>query len=323
MQTNYAECERRVLLSEGGYTNDPRDPGGPTNFGITLHDARSYWKPSASAEDVRSMPRAIAEGIYKTKYWDKVGGDDLPAGVDYAVFDYAVNSGVARAMRVLDSTLAVEGRTLPQIVNAICDERMAFLRRLKAFPHFGAGWMRRVASVRAYALHLATAAQADAPEHPEAPEGSPKAYDEGSEDTPPATIPEWLLKRDPEPQKSPVVRSTDPAATQVAPTPQTQPTGSPRVWWKPWAAVGLGGGALSEWLDRLDDWLYQARDLIQHPNLVDAYHWLIQHPLFLLLPALALLGGLLWQDHKRTKALIKELECSRQSSASLPSSAAV
>lgn len=312
MQADYAECERRVLLSEGGYTNDPRDPGGPTNFGITLHDARAYWKPDATAEDVRAMPKGVAVEIYKTKYWDKVGGDDLPAGVDYAVFDYGVNSGVGRATKVLDSILEThQDYTLPQIVNAICDERMAFLRRLHTFPHFGAGWTRRVNSVRSYALHLATEAQSVAPPHPEDLSGSAKAYDE---DTTPAIVPDWLIK----PHKSSVVSSTDTPATQVAPMP-LQPLKAP--FWKPWAAWGLGLGGVSEWLDRADGWVDQAKDLLNHPSLVGAYHWLLQHPLFLLLPGLALLGGALWQDHKRTQSYIKELECSRQSLASQPASA--
>src|SRR5579863_3816769 len=99
MQADYGECERRILLSEGGYTNDPRDPGGPTNWGITLADARLHWKPDATAEDVRAMPREVAERIWKEKYWDALNCAALPHGVDYTVFDYGGNSGIGRSGR--------------------------------------------------------------------------------------------------------------------------------------------------------------------------------------------------------------------------------
>ena len=69
MQQNSPLNVYGALLSEGGYSNDPRDPGGPTNWGITLADARVHWKPDAAA-DVRTMPRSVAEAIYKAEYWD-------------------------------------------------------------------------------------------------------------------------------------------------------------------------------------------------------------------------------------------------------------
>src|SRR5258705_5153236 len=98
--SSYDEALRRVIVHEGGYSNHPTDPGGPTNWGITIHDARAYWKTEATAADVRSMPVEVAKDIYRSKYWDAMRCDDLPAGVDYAVFDYGVNSGIGRAVRV-------------------------------------------------------------------------------------------------------------------------------------------------------------------------------------------------------------------------------
>src|SRR5437764_7132898 len=91
--TWYPEAIRRLLVSEGGYVNHPSDPGGPTNFGITLGDYRRYVKADATTADVRAMKVEEAEAIYRTTYWDAMRGDDLPAGVDYCIFDYAVNSG--------------------------------------------------------------------------------------------------------------------------------------------------------------------------------------------------------------------------------------
>lgn len=178
MKADYDECERRVLLSEGGYTNDPRDPGGPTNWGITLADARAYWKRGATAEDVRNMPRGVACEIYKLKYWDELNGDQLPSGVDYSVFDYGINSGVSRSGRVLRSILALptkDWHVTPEVldklktvhaatvIEAINNERMSFLRGLRTFPHFGKGWTARVSSVRAYSEHIAHDLTGDPP----------------------------------------------------------------------------------------------------------------------------------------------------------------
>lgn len=151
--SNFDAALRLVLKHEGGYSNHPSDPGGPTNFGITLVTARRFWKISASAEDLRHIPQSVVADIYRRQYWDAVGGDDLPSGVDYCVFDYAVNSGPARARRSL--RLARSERTADaDIVNAICDERLAFLMRLKTWPVFGRGWERRVREVRDAALKM-------------------------------------------------------------------------------------------------------------------------------------------------------------------------
>jgi lysozyme family protein len=172
--SSYDEALRRVLAHEGGYTNHPSDPGGPTNFGITIGDYRRYAKPDATAADVRAMRLAEAKAIYRTKYWAALRCDEMPAGVDYALFDYGVNSGVGRAGRVLqrllgvaadgrigDETLAaVRRRDARKLIAWLCDERLAFLKRLKTRPVFGKGWSRRVAEVRAAALVMADRAQA-------------------------------------------------------------------------------------------------------------------------------------------------------------------
>jgi lysozyme family protein len=171
MQSSYDEALKHVLVHEGGYTNDPHDPGGPTNYGITIYDARKYWKHDATAADVRAMPLSVAKDIYKSKYWDAMHCDDLPAGVDYSVFDYGVNSGIGRAPKVLQRCLgvAVDGVIGPvtiaaakaadphKIVICVNDERLAFLKALRTWPHFGVGWGRRVAEVKAISLRMANA----------------------------------------------------------------------------------------------------------------------------------------------------------------------
>jgi lysozyme family protein len=166
---NCDEAIRRVLAAEGGYVNHPSDPGGPTNFGITLADYRRYVKADASAADVRAMKPDDAKAIYRDKYWGAMRCDELPAGVDYCVFDYAVNSGTGRVPKVMQRLLglsvtgridavtlaAAHSREPRALVQAICDERLRFLQGLKIWPVFGKGWTRRVAEVRAGALALA------------------------------------------------------------------------------------------------------------------------------------------------------------------------
>jgi len=168
----YDACLARLLAHEGGYTNHPADPGGPTNFGITITDYRKYVKPGAGAADVKAMQVEEAKRIYRAKYWDAQRCDALPAGVDDCVFDYGVNSGIGRSAKVLQrlcsvtadgrigaQTLAAAGKRDPAaLINAICDERLRFLKLLRTWPVFGKGWGRRVAEVRAFALQLARAA---------------------------------------------------------------------------------------------------------------------------------------------------------------------
>ncbi len=158
-----------VFPHEGGYTNDKADPGGPTNFGITIIDARKYWKPNSTAADVRAMPIAVAQDIYAKHYAAPLRYDELPAGIDYAVLDYGINSGIARSAKVLqrlcaiaadgrlggETLAAVAARDPRQLTVALCDERLRFLKSLKTWPVFGEGWGRRVAEVKALALHFA------------------------------------------------------------------------------------------------------------------------------------------------------------------------
>lgn len=172
MKENFEQALAGVLAHEGGYTHHPSDPGGPTNWGITIADARRYWRRGASAADVRAMPLSVAKSIYRAQYWNALRCDELPAGVDYAVFDYGVNSGVGRARRVLRAMLkrpvssaaltesdiaAARNADAGELVIAICAERRAFLRRLKTWPVFGRGWSRRVADVERAALAMADA----------------------------------------------------------------------------------------------------------------------------------------------------------------------
>ncbi|MBI2713667.1 MAG: glycoside hydrolase family 108 protein [Rhizobiales bacterium] len=171
--SSYDAALARLLVHEGGYTNHPSDPGGPTNFGITIYDYRKYVKPNATAADVRAMKLEDAKNIYRAKYWDAQRCNELPAGVDYAVFDYGVNSGIGRSGKVLRRVLKLPDNTsvvtdaviaaaravdAQALIVAICDERLRFLKSLSTWGVFGQGWGRRVAEVRVAATAMAAGA---------------------------------------------------------------------------------------------------------------------------------------------------------------------
>ena len=188
VKQTYDKAITEVFEWEGGYTNDAADPGGPTNWGITIFDARMYWKPDATAADVRAMPKSVASEIYVKHYADPVKYDLLPAGVDYAVLDYGINSGISRAAKVLQrisgapvdgkiglATVAAARAMDPaDLVRRICDERLSFLQNLRTWPVFGKGWGRRVAGVKQTALGMV--GKYSLPPMPEAPKTTPAPH---------------------------------------------------------------------------------------------------------------------------------------------------
>jgi len=194
-------CIPRVLKHEGGFVNHPRDPGGATNRGITLATFRRYIKRGGTVADLKSMTDAQAVAVYKAEYWDAVQADLLPVGVDYAVADFAVNSGPSRAAKYLQAVVGVaqDGRIGPvtlaavgrlnavRVIEKLCRDRMNFLRRLKTWPDFGRGWTRRVTDVRTDAI-------ADA-KHPHPPDYSipPAPVDHVAPDPAERPRPWWVV----------------------------------------------------------------------------------------------------------------------------------
>ena len=169
---NFEAALACVLRHEGGYSDHPDDPGGATMMGITLATLAAWRGHAVAKAEVRALSRAEVAAIYRARYWDAVRADQLSAGLDLAVFDYAVNSGPSRAVRTLQKALgvAVDGRIGAQtlgaahlkppaeVIAALCAARLEFLEGLSAFPVFGRGWTRRVRDVEAVARRLATAA---------------------------------------------------------------------------------------------------------------------------------------------------------------------
>ena len=147
MKQNFEICVAKVFKDEGGYTNDPADSGGKTNFGITQKE---------TSLDVRHITKDQAKAIYKKNYWDALGCDSLPSGVDYTVFDYGVNSGVGRASKVYKSFKNLEPQ---KAIIAINNERQNFLNNLAIRrpkdKKYIKGWTARVSRVKAASLQMA------------------------------------------------------------------------------------------------------------------------------------------------------------------------
>lgn len=174
----FATCLKVVLGYEGGYSNDPADPGGPTNFGVTQKVYDAYRLTQGHAlQPVKAITTAEVEAIYKRQYWDPIRGDDLPEGVNLALFDFGVNSGTGKVAKVVQKVLGltVDGHvgegTLAAIlaadparlVQGICEDRRAFLKGLSTFGRFGKGWMARVDHVSAAAMKMMSSPNAEHP----------------------------------------------------------------------------------------------------------------------------------------------------------------
>jgi lysozyme family protein len=159
MQENFSLSLKLVLAHEGGFVDHPKDPGGATNFGVTQKVYDAFRKRRGDGgRSVRKITMSEVEAIYRAQYWAAVRGDDLPLGLDYVVFDYGVNSGPKRAVQTLQAALgvkvdgaigevtlaAIERADMADLIEDICERRMAFLKRLKTWKTFGRGWSRRV-----------------------------------------------------------------------------------------------------------------------------------------------------------------------------------
>lgn len=168
-QNNFANCLAFTLKEEGGYSNDPHDPGGATMEGVTQAEYDA-WRVAhgQSKQPVRQIAEDEMKAIYLAQYWNQVRGDTLPAGVDLTEFDYGVNSGPTTAVEALQQALgvAVDGHfgvltadalstaDPATLIKKITDERLTFLKALRNFKYFGTGWTRRVARIEAESIAM-------------------------------------------------------------------------------------------------------------------------------------------------------------------------
>lgn len=170
MLESFSRALTLVLKHEGGYSNHPADPGGATMKGVIqrVYDAYRQRK-GLPARNVRKLENVELQEIYRQLYWNKIDGDELPAGLDYCVFDAAVNSGPGQAAKwlqraindvlgkgfvVVDGNIgpatlaaadeAIQAAQLGPVVDAMCDRRLAMLKGLKTWATFGTGWTNRI-----------------------------------------------------------------------------------------------------------------------------------------------------------------------------------
>jgi hypothetical protein len=159
----FEDCLKRLLVHEGGNDDDPRDPGGRTSRGILQSEYSIYRRTHLGLPtDVWDAPNSAVADIYRRGYWDALQCDQLPPGVDYAVFDYGVNSGIRKGAKALQEAVganpdgiigpitlgATRAHPAQEVIDSITSERMNYLRHLSIWDTFGRGWTTRVTEVR-------------------------------------------------------------------------------------------------------------------------------------------------------------------------------
>jgi lysozyme family protein len=171
--SRFDACMPFIFKAEGGYADNPADPGGPTNFGITLATLRAYQgDPNLTADDVKKLTPAVAKEIYRTAYWNRMQCGALPAGLDLEVFDFGVNSGPAESVKTLQSLVGVtqDGSIGPitlaavaqfnvgDLIGRFAQARLAFYQGLN-MPEFEQGWATRVAQIQTAAATMFQASE--------------------------------------------------------------------------------------------------------------------------------------------------------------------
>ena len=176
MDANFDACLDVLLQQEGGFVDDPHDPGGATNLGVTLNTWALWVGRSVHDDEIRALTPALVAPLYKARYWGIAHCGLWPAGVDLMVFDAAVNQGPTMAVRYLQRAVgaapdgivgiatqaAVIGAATGDegavpLIGKIATERLAAYQRLpiQMFERFGKGWTARVARVQAKAEEMA------------------------------------------------------------------------------------------------------------------------------------------------------------------------
>jgi lysozyme family protein len=162
MQSNWQKAFELMLESEGGYVNHPSDPGGMTNLGVTKRVWEEWVGRESNEKEMRSLTPEMVAPLYKRKFWDACHCDLLPSGIDYLVFDFAVNAGPGRSAKILQTAVgvpadggigpitlaAVKAQDPTELVEKFSAAKEDFYRSLNTFDTFGKGWLNRVAAVK-------------------------------------------------------------------------------------------------------------------------------------------------------------------------------
>ena len=162
MKGNWDKSFEYLLASEGGYVAHEADPGGRTNMGVTQAVWENWVGRSSNEKEMRSLTPELVKPLYKKKYWDACKCDELPTGIDYLVFDFAVNAGVGRSIKTLQTSVganadgAIGPKTLQalmffsknQLIDKFSEQKLKFYQSLPTFATFGKGWTNRIEHVK-------------------------------------------------------------------------------------------------------------------------------------------------------------------------------
>ena len=162
MKSNWTKSFEQMLASEGGYVNHPSDPGGRTNLGVTQKVWEEWVGRESNEKEMRALTPEMVAPLYKRKFWDACKCDDLPTGVDYLVFDFAVNAGPGRSAKILQTAVgvpadgaigpitlaAVKAQDPVELIENFSQAKEDFYRSLSTFETFGKGWLNRVSAVK-------------------------------------------------------------------------------------------------------------------------------------------------------------------------------
>jgi lysozyme family protein len=176
MIENWNKSCDMVLAHEGGFTSDSRDKGnslpdgraGSTMLGCTQANWEAYVGHQVTWDDMKKLTKEDVKPLYKKNYWDAVHGDDLPTGLDYAAFDFAINAGPGASRKMIQRALGVtaDGAFGPMTMAAIqkadakelmqkfSDAKTTFYKGLGNFNVYGKGWLQRVADVQTVASKM-------------------------------------------------------------------------------------------------------------------------------------------------------------------------
>jgi lysozyme family protein len=168
MKENFDSALKMILKSEGGFVNHKLDPGGMTNLGVTKKVWEAWVGKAVGEKEMRALTPATVAPLYKKQYWDAVKADELPTGLDYLMFDFAINAGLGRAIKTMQKAIGTnpDGAIGPKTMQALKDadqadliakfsmEKELFYKSLPTFATFGKGWMRRVAEAQSHAVTM-------------------------------------------------------------------------------------------------------------------------------------------------------------------------
>ena len=166
MKENFDKCLEMLLHHEGGYVWHEEDPGGETNLGVT----KKVYQDWGGTKEMIDLTVEDVAPIYKKNYWDRCKCDELDSGLDWAVFDWAVNSGTRRVSKALQKACGAErdgvignktlalanGQDVKYMIEEIGVIRQSFYESLRTFKTFGRGWTRRNKETTEQALSMAS-----------------------------------------------------------------------------------------------------------------------------------------------------------------------